>query len=300
MADFGVTEDGHPDEIALPASNATDNQNTSKPPMNNQQNPMQPPSKPPVRNNTSQPQQQPQHRGPQTPNQRPSAPAQVRPNPGQAAKPPFNKAVPPAHSAAQQASGINRTGTPPPPTGGTNGAASEPVSFFSARSVPQLPEGAPPENNVIPSASAKVFDPRAESPSIRKTPGIDHRSSRPVSKNGQHVAPTIKDPDQPRPGSQLAGGVASPGLASAGSGPGRPGMGGIGNPSLNHARQIGAPGAGGSPLSNRSQYRPPTIKRPAPGPAENGSRPPLTEASTNLAVNNGAGTGMDPKRQKMA
>ncbi|KAI1133331.1 hypothetical protein F5Y10DRAFT_274242 [Nemania abortiva] len=296
MADFGVTEDGHPDEVVLPGSHehlarsseksqnsvtGNSNDRSGQQPVNaNPSRQMQPPSRP-----VAQP-----PRAPQTPNQQPYRPAgqfQSRPNPQQPQLRPQSH----ANAAAQHAAGTNRTMTPPPnaisrPPGGMNapnGAPNEPATFFSARSVKDVPESADPGTAVIIDRGAKLFDPRAESPSIRKTPGIDHKSTKPVSKNGHyHVPPVKREPDQQRP---------TP------SGPPN-----VVNPSLSHARQIGAPGAVGSPLGNRGQYRPPTMKRPAPGGPDsggNGNRTPLTEVSTNGPPSAPGATGMDAKRQKM-
>lgn len=294
MADFGVTEDGHPDEVVLPGSHdhlarSSEKSHTSvagNPNDRNRQPMNGPPSKsmqPPPRSVVQPP------RAPQTPNQqsyRPAGQFQGRPNPQQHQPRPQNH----ANTAAQYAAGNNRTMTPPPnaaprPPGGMNpptGAPNEPAAFFSARSVKDVPEGVDPGTVVAVDRGAKLFDPRAESPSIRKTPGIDHKSTKPLSRSGVHIAPVKREPDQQRP---------------APSGPPN-----VVNPSLSHTRQIGAPGGAGSPLGNRSQYRPPTMKRPAPGGPDggggvgSGSRTPLTEVSTNGPP---SATGIDAKRQKM-
>jgi DNA repair and recombination protein RAD52 len=81
---------------------------------------------------------------------------------------------------------------------------------------------------------------------------------------------------------------------SSASGSVRTSLGNPINPSLNQARQIGAPGSH-SPMGNRGQYKPPTMtKRPADG----GVRAPLNEVTTNGTV--GAGSvGADAKRQKV-
>ncbi|CAJ2502252.1 Uu.00g096460.m01.CDS01 [Anthostomella pinea] len=310
MADFGVTEDGHPDEVvlsgshehgvnsseksqALPAGNASRSSTSGAP----APRPMQPPSRP----NAQPP------RPPQTPNQpqhRPAPSFQSRSNPQQ---PQQQQPRPPSHvnNTAQQAATARRTNTPPPnvqkPPNGTtaanaqhapNGAPAEPVAFFSARAVKDVPEDVDPGTVVIADKGAKVFNPHAESPSIRKTPGIDHKSSKPLARNGQHVQPVKKDEEEQR--TPTANGQSN----GADSGPGRAGMA---NPALTHARQIGAPGGGGSPLGNRGQYKPPTMKRPAPNGPDGGNRAPLTEVSANGVTNNGAGPGgLDAKRQRMA
>ncbi|KAL7622889.1 DNA repair protein rad52 [Parahypoxylon ruwenzoriense] len=301
MADFGVTEEGHPDEVVLSASHSHGTSSSEKSQLlpasttndrstlstNSAPRPMQPPSRPAA--------QPPRPPAPQTPNQppqqRPGAPFQGRPNPQPHARPPTH-----TNNAAQQAAANNRINTPPP-----NGAAStEQVSFFSARSIKKLPEDAPAGTPIMTEHGPKLFDPRAESPSIRKTPGIDHTSSKPVSRNGQHVAPVKRDTEQQPRGFGSAGGPTTSGFANGvGSGPGRPNMGSVGNPTLNQTRQIGAPGGGGSPLANRGQYRPLTVKRPAPiGPDPN-NRTPLTDVSTNGPAQGAGGGGIDAKRQKI-
>ncbi|RYP17051.1 hypothetical protein DL765_004750 [Monosporascus sp. GIB2] len=302
MADFGVTEEGHPDEVVLPNLHGTNSNETpqslstgsssdpnrpsthSAPPR-----PMQPPARPMMRTNSNGP----PPRAPQTPNQPPhrsGAPFQGRPNPQVAQNQATAKPQP--TNPAQQTGTGSRTSTPPP-----NAGPPVPVAFFSARTVNPLAEPSAPSAATVPPEGATPFNPRAESPSIRKTPGIDHNSSRPVAKNGQHVPPAKKDADPPHAQSPLVG---NRGLGSGtGLGPGRPGMGNAGNPMLNHTRQIGAPGGGGSPLANRNTYKPPTVKRPAPSVVEGGNRTPLTDVSANNTVNTAGNGGTDAKRQKV-
>jgi len=179
--------------------------------------------------------------------------------------------------------------------------------------------------------STQAFNPHAESPSIRKTPGIDHTKSKPVNRSGQHVAPAeskAADADArntgPVPisfgagsgkpwadGNVGAGGSGSAGSGGAGAvgqpkqGPISVQRGGVGNSQLNQARRIGAPV--GSPMGNRGQYKPPTIKRPLQSESGNGggvgvARTPLVEVGVNGTVNTASGgdaVGGDPKRQKM-
>ncbi|KAK5628888.1 hypothetical protein RRF57_004603 [Xylaria bambusicola] len=294
MADFGVADDGHPDEVILPGSHDHIGQSSDKsqtafagntssnnrnPPAVNSTRPMQPPSRP-----TAQP-----PRAPQTPNQqnyRPAGQFQGRPNPQQ---------QPPRHMnhtsiVTQQAAVNRRTMTPPPNAasrppsgiGAPNGVPNEAPTFFSARSVKDVPETADPGMAASIERGAKVFDPRAESPSIRKTPGIDHKFSKPLSKGGVHVPPVKREADQPQP-------------SFASHGPPN-----VVNPSLSQMRQIGAPGAVGSPLGNRGQYRPPTMKRPAPtGPDGSGNKAPLVEVSANGPPPGARNAVTDAKRQKM-
>ncbi|KAI1158021.1 hypothetical protein F5B18DRAFT_665537 [Nemania serpens] len=295
MADFGVTEDGHPDEVVLPGSHdyaarsgeksqssvASSVNDRNRPPVNGPPSrPMQPPSKP-----TAQP-----PRAPQTPNQhaqRPTGQFQGRSAPQQ--QPPRSYGT--TNTAAQQAVSNNMMTPPPnpaprPPSGMNppNGAPTESATFFSARSFKDIPESVDPGTAVGMDRVAKVFDPRAESPSIRKTPGIDHKSTKPLSRTGVHVAPKKRELDSVTP---------------VPSGPPN-----VVNPSLSQLRQIGAPAGMGSPLGNRGQYRPLTMKRPAPGGPDGGgggggNRPPLTDVSTNGAPGVAGAAGIDAKRQKM-
>ncbi|TGJ82881.1 hypothetical protein E0Z10_g5877 [Xylaria hypoxylon] len=294
MADFGVTEDGHPDEVVLPGSHDHVSHSNEKPqtsiagngnandrnkmPMNGHHSrPMQPPSRP-----GAQP-----PRPPITPNQqahRPVGQFQSRPNPQQ--QPPRQNSH--ANTTPQQATASHRIMTPPPngvsrPPGAMNAPNSVPnelATFFSARSVKDVAENADPGTAIIVEQGAKMFDPRAESPSIRKTPGVDHKSSKPLSRGGVHLPPVKRELDQQRPAPNVPPNIV--------------------NPSLSQMRQIGVPGGVGSPLGNRGQYRPPTMKRPAPGgPDGGGNRTPLTEVSTNGPPAAAGPAVADTKRQKM-
>ena len=287
-------------------------------------------------------------RPPQTPNQQHSIPRGQQPNAAQAHPgsnagqrgPQQNRPPPPQPQPQQSATNANTStnrnmpsrNTPPYPLGqsGTPGqqaaGSSETTGFFSARAVNQLPEESLNSGQILPQ-TGQIFNPRAESPSIRKTPGIDHNKSKPVARNGQHVPP---------PSSQSAGRSTSVGSASAalgtsaqgasavtattvgaaghtGSGTGRAspappqvgaGRGNIINPHLDQTRRIGAPGGNGSPLANRGQYRPPTMinkrQHPNDGPGTGAARPALVEVSNNTGSAPAVGSGPDVKRQKMS
>jgi DNA repair and recombination protein RAD52 len=206
----------------------------------------------------------------------------------------------------------------------------ESVGFFSARAVNQLPEESL-RNGVAPKAG-QVFNPQAETPSIRRTPGIDHTKSKPVGRNGQHVAPDSSQSASAAPANStsVAGpttsGMTTRAAAAAGGTSLQPtqpagaaGRGNLINPQLDQTRRIGAPGGPGSPLANRGQYRPPTViggKRPlgsdASGPATTSAaavaapaRPPLGDVSNTPAGNTAVstatpGVGQDVKRMKTA
>ncbi|KAE8373440.1 hypothetical protein BDV26DRAFT_285118 [Aspergillus bertholletiae] len=159
-----------------------------------------------------------------------------------------------------------------------------PASFFSARAVDLLRDN--PQTNAAP-----AFDPHAESPSIRKTAGVDHSKSVAISKPMlAGVSPTANNTRD------------------------------FVNPSQDMHRKIGAPGGIGNPM-NRSQttssYRPLTRPNIDPrnaanaaainrgvGPQNlNGKRPPLNDV-TNASSLGGSGPApigdaIDPKRPKI-
>lgn len=222
----------------------------------------------------------------------------------------------------------------PPQAPGENAASQEPVGFFSARAVKQLSGTKEDEEAKLPTVPTVglVFNPHAESPSIRKTAGIDHTKSKPVGRDMKHVAPVerasepaaAKSSVPPAAPMSAGAGRGAPGTgdlsgaggqqgagagpgAGPGPGPGPVQRGNVVNPQLNQARRIGAPMGPGSPLANRGQYRPPTIKRPLPSEGNNGgARPALAAVTANGTVNAAAGPGAgvdgvggDPKRQKI-
>ncbi|KAJ5867402.1 DNA repair and recombination protein [Penicillium chrysogenum] len=165
------------------------------------------------------------------------------------------------------------------------------TGFYSARAVDLLRENP----NSVPSG-APQFDPHAESPSIRKTAGVDHSKSIPI---------------------------ARPMLSSASPAPPNNNTRDFVNPATDMQRRVGAPGGGiSSPVSRGpsiSSYRP--LTRPNidqrnvsnPGMANrgtmppqqnlNGKRPPLLDV-TNADATPGAGVPApgpnDPKRPRVS
>lgn len=276
-ADFAMADEGHPDEVSLPQADGSGHGRAGGPAP-----PMQPPARPMSRSasagnlgNSG---------GPQTPKQAAPGPGpmgQNRPMPPNQPKGPANPSAP---TAPQQPSRAGN-GTPPPLAASNGGP--EPVGFFSARAVAKEGDVESTNGGGIPvPIGAAAFNPKLESPSIRKTPGIDHSSSKPVSRTGQHVPPASSQSQQ------------GPGASSFT--PVRPGAGAA-NAAL--GRRIGAPGGPASPLANRGSYRPPTMtKRPAP--QEGAGRPPLAEVTNSTATATGPGapgSGVDAaKRQRMS
>lgn len=132
-----------------------------------------------------------------------------------------------------------------------------PVGFFTARAAESLQSGS------VTAVKAPAFDPHLESPSIRKTAGIDHTKTKPV--NRENVVPPAV-PAPPR--------------------------GNFVHPTTDKARRVGMPAfSGPSPVQNRGSYKPPQMKRPAD---EHLPRTALTDVTNNIP----AGIGDDKRQRK--
>lgn len=317
-ADFGVAANGNPDEITLepetqrkpqPPTPVTNPQNSlSRQPANMPGPPGRPnpavvtPSKP------ERPSWNPAQAARQVPvppalNERQNLAAPNNPNLGQRRPTPTSApsqnaqnitAAPSGQQRpAQNLGSLNAGGQAPVP--GPNmdmpppGNDSPSAAFFSARAVDML------RDNPSGPSAAPQFDPHAQSPSIRKTAGVDHTKSVPISK------PMI-----------------------AGTSPAANNSRDFVNPSTDMNRKIGAPGGAGfgSPMNrgqSTSSYRPltrPNIdprnganpalqNRGSVGPQNmNGKRPPLNDV-TNATTPGASGTVpvsgvVDPKRPRFA
>lgn len=109
-----------------------------------------------------------------------------------------------------------------------------PVGFYTARAAETVQNGS---NANLP-LKAQPFNPHLESPSIRKTAGVDHTKTKPVGRDSIPVSPSLLLP--PRPNSNFI------------------------NPHIDKNRKVGMPVGAASPLQNRNSYKPPLqIKRPA-------------------------------------
>lgn len=361
-------DEEHPDEVSVPQNEKPHHQINNRLMPQGMQPPLRPLSRSHSAGNPARPPQTPGQPFPRSGAQntsnhsRPQHPLQQQVNqsrpPGGPSGQAPNSSNSGPHQTPPQVSGVN-------PAGQNSAAPPEGVGFFSARAVKQFVGPKEDEEPALPTAplGAQAFNPRAESPSIRKTPGIDHTKSKPVARNGQHApagapqafnphaeSPSIRKtpgidhtksvpvgrngqhitPSQSKaddvggknPGSATASmaagtGRGGPVSATAGggfgaaprqqqSGPIPAQRGGAVNPQLNQARRIGAPLGPSSPMANRGQYRPPTIKRPLPNEGNNGNggaRPALAEVSANGSVNEtltgGGAVEGDPKRQKI-
>lgn len=102
-----------------------------------------------------------------------------------------------------------------------------PVGFFAARAAESV------QNISGVSLKAPAFNPHLESPSIRKTAGVDHTKTLPVGKDIVAVSPVTMSPRSD-----------------------------FFNPQADKVRRVGMPVGMASPLRNRTSYKPPQIKRP--------------------------------------
>lgn len=97
----------------------------------------------------------------------------------------------------------------PPPVPVPNNA---PIGFFSAKAADKLDL----LNNPAASVVAPKFNPYAESPSIRKTSGVDHSTSAALNKNTLKVEPPIIRDESPQPnGPQTSNSASRPGIKTA-------------------------------------------------------------------------------------
>lgn len=102
-----------------------------------------------------------------------------------------------------------------------------PIGFFTARAAESI------QNISGLPLKAPAFNPHLESPSIRKTAGVDHTKTQPVGKDIVVVSPGVIPP-----------------------------WSNFVNPQTDKARRVGMPVGMASPLQNRNSYKPPQIKRP--------------------------------------
>lgn len=102
-----------------------------------------------------------------------------------------------------------------------------PVGFFTARAAESV------QNISGVSLKAPAFNPHLESPSIRKTAGVDHTKTLPIGKDIVAVSPVTMPPRSD-----------------------------FVNPQADKVRRVGMPVGMASPLRNRTSYKPPQIKRP--------------------------------------
>ena len=219
--------------------------------------------------------------------------------PAQAPQQQSRPAPPPPRAAAPQSEATGQRSNPSSANTGEAPAHAPEESIGPRMPPPGNPEGFVTGRNADlinaptgaprPAPAAIAFNPHADSPSLRRTQGVNPGKSAPVMRsavtggagpNGQtHAAP--QQPAQ-RPQSPAPGGPN--GLNGATT----PIRTNYVNPSADLSRRIGMPPAAGGGVQNRSGYRPPM-------PAAAGTkRPPLSDVS-NLQQLDGAG---DAKKVK--
>jgi DNA repair and recombination protein RAD52 len=293
---FDEVDFSHPDEVHLDNSMTDVSVETPvRPPANsvsaqaaNRQQPNRVASMPNVRQFSAGPQngqQNGQYNGQQG---RPQAPPQTFKNSNTMNNQQPNRMMPPPHQANNQ-NGYRSNPSSAAESTTTNGRQSTPPeSVITPSQVPaHVPSGfvsgaaaavlaQPPPGGAIP--PIKLFDPHHESPSIRRTQGVDPRKSAPI-KRAEVGAPTVPIPD---PKVLINGGAPA-------------NRSNFVNPAMDAGRRIGMPGGmQQSPLANRSAYKPPAMKRPLPAETA-ASRPPLADMS-NVQQTDGAS---DPKKPKL-
>ena len=316
------TDFSHPDEVLLhdtPAKKAGPGPPQQRGPQNHaqQQGVRRMHSMPQIRPPNIQPPEGVQN--PQAP-QRPQGP--TRP-PNNAAQEQHQRMPPPNAHPHQPPQNHQRQQQPPqaqpthaqgPPQPESNGQRSNPSSATANNSParppeqndgPRMPPPGNPEGFVTgrnadllnqpagaprPAAAAIAFNPHADSPSLRRTQGVNPGKSAPVMRsaiaggqgggpNGQSHAPHQQQQQhqaQSRPQSP-----ALPGGPNGMNGATTPIRTNYVNPSADPSRRIGMPhGAGAGAIQNRGGYRP-------PGAAAGVKRPPLSDVS-NLQQMDGA------------
>jgi DNA repair and recombination protein RAD52 len=330
-ADFSEGHNGHPDEVILPIepqlppAPARTTATTSAPGRPLEQTR---PIAPPTRNGMNTPSRPPQARmsaplldyRTQQPSmqrknlheQRPCAAQQGtdgRPNPTAIVpKPPHtssgNHSSSPGHASQHFSAPHPGAGPPQQQTAQPPDQHAPPVGFYSARAAPALNKTAEGPTPPVPD-----FNPHSESPSIRKTVGIDHSRSVPVKRAAMGAPEPV-----PAQISGLRDNMPAPPMPTRD----------FVNPSSDMHRRIGAPSGGmPSPMSRSgmsgSAYRPPTRRGPPEADANTGfsnaqthgqaqtgpagmKRPPLGDVSNmhpSNAANQGGGIGDDAKRQRI-
>ena len=164
--------------------------------------------------------------------QLPSAPQQAdayRPHVPSAplAPPPPQKAIAPdSLPQPNQTRNTAPDGTPPL-TSSNTAEHNPPVGFFPARAAESLQKGPALASNV------PAFNPHLETPSIRKTAGVDHSKTKPVRTESLGAPPAVIPPRT-----------------------------NFVNPQADKTRRVGMPMGAASPLQNRGSYKPLQIKRP--------------------------------------
>jgi DNA repair and recombination protein RAD52 len=286
---FSETDFEHPDEVRLDdttmieAETEVVEQKPEEPPPQAQQAIPRVQSMPAIRqtNGAGPPVQNQQSSRPSGYQRPPQAPGttncgetrSVPPSAGRMMPPPQDSNHGPRPPVAHQHNQPQTRGTSlTPESSAHEGLINPPIGFVTGRAAEALTKTDAPTTH-LPRNSA--FNPHAQSPSIRRTSGIDHNTSHKVTAVDVQKAKVVGQPN-----------------AHPHAGPSN-----FMNPQADPARRIGVPsGAGQSPLANRGLYRP-------PGPAVGAVKRPALADVTNVAVGqaqvDGAVDGADAKKVKV-
>ncbi|KAJ9659311.1 DNA repair protein rad52 [Neophaeococcomyces mojaviensis] len=220
---------GNPDEVMLPPDTGPPKGAAQTSNLNHQQTPSKPPQYRPD-----------QAGGPQRPQHNPSEynsnrqPPHLRNN--------TNGQEPGTASRSSSPGIVSQQFVPPPPPQAPPGPQT--AVFFSARNADVL-DG---NNNPVGSTAVSRFNPHADSPSIRKTAGVDHSSSMALNRKTLKVEPPLR-----RPPESDAAVLAKAGIPATGQAAQSPMPKPIGTSAYRPPTRYGPPAAAGnSPASGIS------------------------------------------------
>lgn len=213
----------------------------------------------------------------------PQPPSNVNQGENRSMQTPAGRMMLPAahHYNANQPQSKGTSSTPehaPQPNGPQESPINAAVGFVTGRAAEALTKSDAP---TAPLPRNSAFNPHAQSPSIRRTSGIDHSTSHKVTHVDVQKAKVLAAPH---------GNAQVPNTGHHSN---------FVNPQADPTRRIGMPpGVGQSPVTNRGQYRP-------PGPVTTAvKRPALADVSNVAPVGqgqvDGAGDGVEAKKVKVA
>ncbi|KAF2117869.1 Rad52/22 family double-strand break repair protein-domain-containing protein [Lophiotrema nucula] len=195
------------------------------------------------------------------------------PRPPHAPQPQNQQARPQPPQAQQPNSAENQRTTTPGPAPNPPAAHRPPVGFVTSRAAELMQNTESPIPLNLPAFNTAVDSPI---PPEKRTPGIDHRTSRAIKRQEVNQPEAPIPPPQPQDPVQGQGPTTRPSNFI--------------NPHHDTNRRIGMPAAM-SPLANRSAYKPPSMAGV--------KRPPLADVSNSNGGNAGSGDGPDAKKQKV-
>lgn len=222
----------------------------------------------------------------------PSSANSIPPQPILHQHPQPNQPTPPQTNA--QNAEIDSTGLPiprmPPP--------GIPDGFVTGRNADIVNQ---PSTLNRPTNSSIAFNPHADTPSIRRTHGVNPGKSAPVMRSVVQNTSTPNNTNHPAPTGAATNAPPTAGTSNGHNGATTPVRANFVNPSADVNRRIGMPPIA-TGMQNRGAYRPPTPAGQTPAQANQNSnqglkRPPLSDVSNLQAEMDGSG---DVKKAKVA